>query len=193
LDVNDAYLMLQNVFGLAGASDTKLTFDFGTSSNTVSTSINYTLTNASGGGPTVSGGQIRTGLDCSTPSACQNTYATGTPNGSGNALPAGLSSVVVNNLYAGAYNNVVGGVFANSSGNAMLDDIGFNFSGAVTGLYLVDIKVTELVGGSNSNTSVTAATVDSTFVQATPEPSTFAMLFAGAAGLGVLVRRRRRA
>lgn len=186
LDVTDAYLLLSNFAGLAGASDTKVEFDFGSTYNQSSgfTSVIYTLTNSPGGS---GGGQIQSALSCTT-TPCKTTYASGTPASSTtSSLPTYLSSVTTTNVYSQLYNAATGS-FASTSGNAVLNDDGFNFSGTVLGMYLVDIKITELVGGSASNTAVIAATVDSTL----PEPSTVWLLVVGGAGMVAYTRRRRR-
>jgi hypothetical protein len=89
------------------------------------------------------------------------------------------------------YTGMAAGVYTGSSGNLNLNDLDFLLSPLVTpsdSEYLVNILVTDKVGGATSETSLSAITVDTT-----PEPSTVLLLITGLGSLGFAgIRRRRR-
>jgi len=191
LNVSNVWTMLENTNGLANVANTQVEFDFGATYNATTglDKVILKLTNSGGG---TSSGQLQSALDCTTPTACTTTYASGTPlasspvtvdgSSTGTLLPASVT-VTTNNLYSSLYNMVAAGNFVGSSGSAILDDQGFSFGTLYSGDYLVAIKVSELTGGSNSGTALSAVTVTS-FATATPEPSTVLLFLAGFGAIG---------
>ena len=96
--------MLDNLWGIAGAVDTQVSFTFGTSSNDTSgdtKTLTLNLTNASNNSNGVGSGQIGTALECTGVGVCKDnaslTYATG-PLAPTSVVTAtdGLTQVTVN-------------------------------------------------------------------------------------------------
>jgi hypothetical protein len=82
-------------------------------------------------------------------------------------------------------------VFANSAGDVSLDDQDFAFGGSHATQWLVSVGIQELNGTSGTSaTALSAITVNGQ--TATPEPSTFFLLIAGAGLIGAAKYRRRR-
>jgi len=219
LDVDSAWLMLNNVWGQANQQNTDVYFTFGSTSNATAglTVLEEELVNAPATSAGGSGGQVQSALSClGTGSAfaiCQNlaggaTLASSTPVTicSGPACADfGLSSgtnatgltVNTSGVYTGfQYTNAVNLDYVNTSGNLQLDDQKFNFGTGAAGLYLVSIGVQEthdLLTNGNANDSATvlsAATID-TYAASTPEPSTWMLVMSGVALLGIGRLRRR--
>jgi len=196
-DATNVYTMLDNLWGIAGAMDTQISFTFGNSSNDTSNdtkTLTLNLTNASNNSNGVGSGQIGTALECAGVGVCKDvaglTYATG-PLAPTSVVTAtdGLTQVTVNTdtVYSGSYNNAVS-KFNGSTGNAVLADQDFVLPFYSADPYLVSVSVTELNGGNFvSATTLSAITVQST----TPEPSTIFMVLAGV-GLIAVIRFRRK-
>lgn len=198
--VNSVSMMLNDIWGVAGANDTVVTFDFANSSNgsTVDQVI-VDLTNSGAGGSSASG-QIQSSVDCSSPcSYNSNTFASGpalasstptaTLNGSGTTV-----TVTTQDLFSTAYSssNIAStSAYAGTSGNINLDALTFTFPAAITSnLYLTEITVADPnVASKGSETALSAITVN----VAAPEPSTVALLFAGLGLLGYAAFRRKSA
>jgi hypothetical protein len=201
LGPQSVWTMLNDVFGLPGAKETTVQFNF--VANGTPDPIVFTLTNANNNG--VTGGQIEASIDCS------STTNTATPNcmsfagadgsallsGAGNSdqlTPTGTSTVPVNVLtstvFTQAYTSITNsGAYTLSAGNLYLDDQGFIFAGTkYANEYLTSITVQDLSGTPNvSQTALSAITV------VTPEPSTIFMVLAGFGVLGASRLRRRAA
>jgi hypothetical protein len=189
--VTDAWTMLNNAWGPAGAQDTSVTFNFGTSATGgIVDTLVVQLTN-SGNGSTPSG-QISTSVQCATntesPVTC-TTYATGPTNPSSSIATSGTGAsllpnitVLTNTLFTAAYNGGnTGGKFANSTGNVVLQDQGFEFGNAFSNLYLVNVQVFDASGASGTSASaLSAITVDS----ATPEPASVFLVLGAVAVAG---------
>ena len=199
--VTDVWTILQNQWGLAGAADTMVTFDFGTGPGMVTDSVALTLTNSGANANGAASGQIRDAIDCSTigntvsgtncgmfangPTAASSSVAA-----TDNAVSIAPITVLSDNVFIAAYNTGGGaGIYGNSKGNVTLTDQGFQFGNAYIGLELLDIKITELNGTNQvSSTGLSAITVDTS---ATPEPSTLLLLLGGL-GIGSAVKFGRR-
>jgi hypothetical protein len=198
-NLNDVSLMLNDIFGVAGASDTVVTFDFANTSNgSTVDQVVVNLTNSGAGGSAASG-QIQSGVDCS--SACTSgsivgSYASGTTLGISTPAAtlngsATTVSVTSQNLFTASYtsSNITGtSVFAGSSGNINLDALDFNLS-AYSGMYLTQILVANTgFAAKTSQIGLSAITADQ--ITSTPEPSTIVLLIAGLGALGVARIRR---
>jgi hypothetical protein len=206
--VSDAYLMLNNYWGVAGQQDTDVYFTFGTTSTggTLKT-VEVELTNSGVAGSSPSG-QIQSSTSClsggggSALSICDQfaggpTLASSHPTTLVNGItqPTGVT-VVTNPLYSFAYNGIssVAMNYQGTSGNVQLDDLGFLFGSAYENLYLVSIGVQEnfasgapaTPNASGSDTVLSAITVDTA-----PEPSTWMLLLGGIAAMGISRVRRR--
>jgi hypothetical protein len=188
-DVTDVWTLINNVWGSPNAVDTTVTFNFGNSANGATTkALTVQLTNA---GSVVNGtpsGQISASVNCTTVAATCNNYAIGPTAASSSIATSGTGSVLLPNItvltdqvLSTAYNGGgTGTTYAGSAGNAVMTDQGFEFGSSFTGLYLVNIQIAEATGGgSNSQTGLSAITLD-----ATPEPSTIWLLVAGFATAG---------
>jgi hypothetical protein len=206
-NVTDVQTLMGNLWGLAGANSTDITFNFGTSSNASSFNdvVTVDLTNAGISGSSPSG-QIGTFVDCTTAgsSSCNTTYAVGplagtsTPTTVFNSVtqPTGVTVTTGNlasNLFGASngnsYNSANGSIFLGTSGNVSVDDQDFLLGSLVTpsaSEYLVSIQVTEEVGGTSSRTALSAITVNTT-----PEPSTILLFLSGFGALGLARLRRR--
>jgi hypothetical protein len=206
--VTDAYLMLNNYWGVAGQQDTDVYFTFGTSSTGGTlTTVEVELTNSGTPGSSASG-QIQSSASCLTGgvgsalSTCDQfaggpTLASSNPTTLVNGTPLGTGvQVVTNPLYSFAYNGISASAmnYQGTTGNVQLDDLGFLFGSAYENLYLVSIGVQEnfasgapsAPSATSSDTVLSAITVDTA-----PEPSTWMLLLGGitAIGLGRLRRR----
>jgi len=189
-DVGDVATMLNDIAGAAGATDTIVTFDFGTSSNASSFNdvVVVNLTNSGTAGSSASG-QIGSSVACTTGTACTfdngavspSSTATATLNGN----PTAGVGVTTGVLYTNGYTSASAS-YAGTTGNVLLNDQDFYLGGLVApsfGEYLVNIKVQETTG--TGQTSLSAVTVDTV-----PEPSTVFLFLTGIGALGLARFRR---
>jgi len=189
LDVTSVWTMLNNIWGPQGATDTVVTFNFGSSNaNTTTSSVVIDLVNA--GNSSTPSGQIGAAIDCTTTSttAC---LAMSVGSLAGQTTNIGGTGVTVDtdNVVSIAYNSVAAGKYLGTAGFLNLDDQGFQFSSAYASDYLVSIQVKELNGtGSASQTALSAITVESPI----PEPSTVVLLIAGIGAIGASRLRKLR-
>jgi hypothetical protein len=196
-NVTDVQTMLNDLWGGAGANDTVVTFDYGTSSNASSFNkvVVVDLQNAPSGTSSSSSGQIGSAIVCSS-SPC--TYANGDLAGQSDPttiLNSGAANLVVTTgtLFSSAYNGGITGFFAGTSGDTVLDDQDFELAALVapsSSEYLVNIEVTELNGASTgsaaSQTALSAIDIDTV-----PEPSTVVLFLGGLGALGFAKFRKR--
>lgn len=189
--INSVSMMLNDIWGVAGANDTVVTFDFANSSNgsTVDQVI-VNLTNSGVGGSGASG-QIQSSVDCSATCgfgvnnfASGPTLASSTPTATLNGVGTTVT-VATQDLYSAAYTSsgITGtSAYAGSSGTINLDALTFTFPAAITSnLYLTEITVADpSMATKVSETALSAITVN----VAAPEPSTVGLLLI--AGLGLL-------
>jgi len=195
-NVTDVSTMLNNVWGAAGGTDTTVTFDFGASSktSTFDNVVVVTLTNAPSGTSGSPGGQIAASIACAQTTICtfanQDPLTTSVASATLNGNPTG--GVIVDDAtpFGTAYNSITSGVYLGSSGTVNLDSQDFLLSQLVApsaGEFLVNIKVTELVGGAGvSGTALSAVTVGTV-----PEPSTVMLFLSGLGALGIARFRRK--
>jgi len=195
-NVSDVWTMLNNVYGLNGASETSVEFDFGTSSNaaTFNNVVVVNLQNAGQGGSAPSG-QIRSSVDCSTVNCGANNLANGllalssTPVTTLNSATSTLT-VTTANLFTAAYSSISAGTYAGSSGNVNLDAQDFLLGSIIApsaNEFLVQMKVTESSGANAvSQTALSAITVDTV-----PEPSTVFLFLTGLGAIGLSRFRRK--
>jgi len=199
-DVQDVWTMLSNVYGAAGAQDTTVKFNFGSTATTTNgTSLTVNLVNASSN-MSANSGQIGTAIECTGlgTSTC-NTLAIGglAPSSSLNGITSSSTLIPItvdtNTVYSTTYTSTIGGTSAFASSNTgtlSLYDQGFIFGNTYSNLYLVNLQVTDSFGTMNtSQTALSAITVDTA---ATPEPSTIWLGFTGMFAVGLVVLRRRR-
>jgi hypothetical protein len=202
--------MLSNVWGVNGAQDTTLTFQFGTSSNGgINETVILNLLNSGQGGSSPSG-ELQSGVDCYPSGNCGNNLLANGPVLSNGTVAEGAGSTSVGtpvgfntyNLAVGlfgadgnSYTSIPAGTYSTyGGGNLSLGAIDFNFD-ALGGLlnpsgneFLVDVKITEnSARGNFSQTALTAVTVD-TLV---PEPSTVFMFLTGLGAIGFARFRRK--
>jgi len=207
--VTDVWTMLNNIYGTAGANSTTVFLDFGTSSNVVNASdiIQVNLTNSGAAGSGASG-QIQDANICAAngPNSVGGTFCTGLDVGPTAAfstpttLVGGVTqetgiTVGTKNLFSTAYTGTSNaGIYKSTTGNVDLNAQDFQISSLVgaglaaqfEGLYLVDIRVKENIGGAGvSQTALTAITIDTV-----PEPSTVLLFVGGLGAIGLLRRRR---
>jgi hypothetical protein len=211
-NVNDVALMLGNIYGVAGANQVDVEFDFGTSSNGgINDSLVLDLINSGAPGSAASG-EIQSAVSCPTSPCGTNNLASGATLGNGSLLTAAGSTTtgqtvtfnsanLASNLFGGLGNTYtsVGGTTASYSGTTggtlNLNSLDFNFSqiGLVFDLpteYLVDVKVEALAAGSqNSRVALSGVTVDT--LASAPEPSTILMFLTGLGALGIARFRRK--
>jgi hypothetical protein len=196
--VSEVWTMLNDEYGLNGNTYSSITFNFGaSSSNVTTTSVTVNL---------YEGTEIRDAVDCTTAgsggtnscTAFALTTASNTPNASlsGTNL-SGLNNVTTANLYSAAYTGSSSGTSASggyvgSAGNLVMDDQGFNFGSNFLSDYLVSISVTDTNASANvSRLGLSAVTINTSEVSATPEPSTWILFGAGLVGLLALGRLRK--
>jgi len=210
--IGDVFLMLNDANGVAGPStkDAWVTFDFGASPNSTTGLTSLTVKLLDSNNSTTAAGVLQNALAC-----------TSGPSGIGNGCPlngtsqedngptltgpvtnlvealatnaslttAGTSvsdyaSVITNQLFSSPYSD-------GTTGNSVLDDLGFEFSGSLLSTltsdgtpYLVDVRVFDNSSTSTSWDALSAITV------ITPEPSTWLLLLAGVSGIVVYKLRR---
>jgi hypothetical protein len=207
-NVTDVQMMLNDLWGGAGANDTVVTFDFGASSN-ASTFDDVVVVNLQNAPSSGSGGQIRSAINCSTVSICTlangalASSSTPTTTLSVNGGPANSESLTVTTqtLFDSAYNGGIPrtALFFNSTGNTVLDAQDFLLASLVApsaSEFLVNIKVQELNGAATgsgaSQTALSAITVDTALVSAsTPEPSTILLFLSGLGAVGFAKFRKK--
>jgi len=213
-NVLDVRTLMDNIWGPEGATDTVVTFNFGSTSNAsiFNDIVVVNLQNSGTAGSSPSG-QIGSTVDCTTAVPCGTSNS---PNGSasgplllGGTPPTTLSTdnggtfnaasltvnaaVLADNMFGGttnSYTNIPLGSYAGTTGVMTLDAQKFLLSGLVApnpNEYLVSIVVKELSGATPvSQTALSAITVD----QATPEPSTVFLFLTGIGALGLARFRR---
>ena len=196
--------MLQDFWGSSSNANgdtntpTSVVFEFGATSNVVTTTDSITLTN---------GAEIRAGVQCTSGTGTGNSggYAgNGCPlDVKGNPIASTLTDtagttigdafVTATNIYTASYTSIgatAGGgtnLYANTVGNVDLDMQSFYFGSEYAGDYLVAIEVVNQMVPYDSKVTVSAVSVF------TPEPSTLLMMLAGlgAIGLGALRNKRK--
>jgi hypothetical protein len=196
-DATNVYTMLSNLWGQAGANDTSITFNFGTSANgSVAKMLTLNLVNASNNGS--ASGQIGTALECA--GGCNGAalsfpnvyYATSPLAGTSvlNGVGANTDAVTVytDTVFSTAYNNGSLSTYKNTTGNAVLSDQNFVLPFYSADPYLVSITINELNGAMG----VSATTLSAITVESAPEPSTILMLITGLGALGAVRFRFRK-
>jgi hypothetical protein len=175
-NVSEAYILLNNYYGMSGVTSTTVTFNFaGGIKDPVA------LTN---------GNQIDSAHDCnptqSSPTACPSNIGMTTSSSSDIAWSANY-----------AESSSSGTPFASTKGTLDLLDISFNLS-AYAGDVLQSITITDNASSSGtlatdtSRLALSAVTVTGTNASfATPEPSTVLLLLAGLGAIGFLRMRSR--
>jgi len=200
-NVSDVALMLSDVWGVNGAQDTTLKFEFGTSSSGgLNDTVTLNLVNSGQGGSSASG-EIHSGVDCASTQCGANSLANGPVLASGTIGGVGFQTYNMSTTLFGAQGDAYTSIgntpstyFPYGPGNLSLEAIDFNF-GALGGLltpnsgeYLLDVKVTDSNYAVNSSsTALTAITVDTV----TPEPSTVLLFLTGLGAIGVSRFRRK--
>lgn len=188
--VTDAYLMMNNLWGQSGGTNTKVTFNFADSSNALTglTTVAVMLQNSSS---TESGtGQIRSAMDCAgaigSPSSfpnCNTAFASGTLAASSNPLvsidggtaTSGPVTVTTDNVFSSTYSGgpQASTAYFNTAGQLNLDDQKFIFGNTYADKFLVSIIVTELNNVSKTSSTALSAV---TLITAVPEPGTMGMM-----------------
>lgn len=188
--VKTVWTMMNNAFGPNGVNDTDVTFSFGSSANDTGADVQTVTLDL------VDGTEIRDAVDCTNGgTSCTSldyaetlTLLTGVSNSGSTSGILPTVNVAAENVYSAAYNAGSSGPYASTTGNVVLDETGFGFGSAFAGSYLVSIKISDVSGGSNSDTSVSAITL----MTAVPEPSTVALFMAGLGVIGFTRLRRNR-
>jgi len=202
--VASVWTMLNDTEGINGNSNTWVTFNFGSASN--STTYDYSVTFK-----LVNGQQIRDSMDCSAAGNTINSYTCASFGRSLSSTAVGGTTFsgplgttagtvaaynVTNTTYSNT-NSTRGSYYYNTTGTAVLDEqvFSFNYSMLATE-WLVNMTVSN-VGGSfaaaglqTSRTILSAVSAETGAT--TPEPSSIALI---AGGIGALawIRRRRQA
>jgi len=209
--VSSVWTMLNLENSVSAAKEAWVTFDFASSpgATTGLTSVTARLLNSSNPFNAAAAGILQNAILCSAtcPSGNYSNGANGptltssvgtmtvredTGGLTSNTPDTSVTSQVTmsgNTLYDFAYNS--GG--AGTSGNVVLDDQGFVFSGALQTLaasnYLVDMRVYDNGATGVSGIALSAVTV----ITPTPEPSTVLLLLTGLGAIGIGLLRRVRA
>jgi PEP-CTERM motif-containing protein len=216
-NVSDVSTMLSNIWGGANASDTVITFNFGTTSNAsvFNNIVSVGLVN-SGNATSSPSGQIGSAVDCATAVPCGTSNR---PSGSASGRLAPSSTMAVslstnngltfnpanlivttanlaNNVFGGttnAYTSIGSGSYSGTSGSLSLYSQDFLLNSLVAasaGEYLVSIKLQEKSGSSpSSQTALSAITIDAA-ASAVPEPATVFLLMTGLGAIGLARFRR---
>jgi hypothetical protein len=199
--VTNVETMLNDNFGIPGASNISVTFNFGSTATTNDEgSLTFKL---------VDGKTIRSSFECTggnTSNGCQN-YLTGgvdtldTTNmydASGASLGLITTTAVPNvsayNVIAGTYSAPTGGAipYRGTNGNLYLDAQNFFLGNAGVGHYLTSIQISDTVSAQfQSRAELSAITVFSVSPAEAPEPSTVLLAFAGIGALGLARRFRK--
>ncbi len=175
IGVTAAHIMLNDYWGVSGQQNTNVFLDFNTQSNgsgTVTTRA-FNLVN---------GTEIRDATQCTTANAVGATNTCST-------YAASTTSANTLSVFNGSYTNntVAASPYFNTGGNFALDALKFTVNVGDQNLWLADIRITNLGGGTNiSRTALSAITLEAS---ATPEPAT---VFVLAGGLITLAFTRRR-
>lgn len=200
-EINGVSMLLNDLWGAAGAQDTVVTFDFANTSNgSTVDQVVVDLTNSGVAGSAASG-QIQSSLDCSTTCGVGPTHfasgpvlASSTPTATLNASPTTVTVTtqdVFSTSYSSSQLNTVG-AFAGTSGTINMDALTFTFPAAITpNLYLTEVAVSDPGVGTNVSEAILSAISVNT--SATPEPSTIVLLFAGLGLMGYAGFRSRSA
>jgi hypothetical protein len=179
--VNDAYILLNDYYGVLGSLQTDtVTFNFASAG-----AVPVTLTN---------GVQLDAASDCGTLPANASPTWTGAGNCSTYAQSIGAGATTTSDTawhasYTNATSNVT--VFSGTAGSLNLNDISFNLSsvaGDATDT-LTSITITDNSLGSNTSRLALSAITVNSVTSVAPEPSTV-LLFV--AGLGVILLSARR-
>jgi len=186
--VTNVYTMLNDTYGVSGANNTDVTFNFG--STGTSGSLTFDLVN---------GQVIADSWDCLAGSGLATcltaNYATSLSGStfaytSSTAVAVGATVQSLGVAWSGTYANTTITNYANTSGNLFLDAQNFylgTFASPSTELYNIVITDSN-TGAFNSRTELSAITVAQTVT--TPEPSTVFLALAGILALVALGRRK---
>jgi hypothetical protein len=200
--ISGVFLMLNDANGVAAAKDALVTFDFASTPNATTGLTSLTVKLLDSNNSATAAGVFQNAIACTSGSSCPENGSSPEDNGptltgpvttlvQNLATSAGLNtagssvtgdvSVVTNQLFSSPYSD-------GTTGNAVLDDLGFVFSSSflstVAGDYLVDVRVYDNNSTQNSWDALSAITV------VTPEPSTWLLLLAGVSGFVVYKLRR---
>jgi len=215
--VQNAWTMLNDLYGQNASSDTVVTFTFSGVSATDTTQADDTTVTFD----LVNGTQIRSAVDCSTTvngetatqiSNCNNLdFATNLSSTSSlsasvkvgsNTASNAAYTVLTNNLFSSVYTNATGTPYVNTTGNLVLDDQGFEFGSQFLNQYLVSVAVSdqgELACSSapcstasrTALSAISVQTADQLGGGSAPEPSTIFLLVSGFGALGFARFRRK--
>jgi hypothetical protein len=194
--VQTVWTMLNNAYGPNTANDTDVTFTFDNAANGSNAASLNTVTV-----DLVNGTEIRDAVDCTSGDVCTSlnfatslasgaTSVSTTVTGSG---PASIN-VVSRNVYSSIYNGGSSSPYGGTSGNLVLDDVGFAFGNAFANQYLVSVLVSDNSGvAGTSTTGVSAVTLVTTGLTPAPEPSSVVLFIAGSGLIGLVRLQRKRA
>jgi PEP-CTERM motif len=214
LGVTDIWTLTNTMEAAALGRDLTINLVFGptaTSASTTTVVIRPIDTNSPAGASALNTDQ--NAVDCTGGAGCTGTGA-GSTNGAVGAAGtyittpgssagqvsssgvggAGVNGVTINadTVFSSLYNTATG-AYANTSGNVVLDDQGFMFTGALATFaannYLESIVIKDNGTTAGSGVFLSAVTVDS--ASSTPEPSTIFMLLSGLGAIGLSRIRRR--
>jgi hypothetical protein len=198
-DVTDVTTVLNNLWGLQGASETTLTFNFSSISANDTTNVTKVVVNLTNSGNTATpSGQIQGSIDCNIPAStpCSNydigPTAASTPSSSLSGTNINGLTVDTNTLFRTGYTSTPSSKYTGTTGTVSLTDQVFDFTGTPfsSGYYLESITVADSSGkASTSQTALSAITVDTSVVP-TPEPSTVLLVMAGIGAIGFSRLRR---
>ena len=188
--VTNVYTMLNDEYGVSGANNVDVTFNFGAGG--LGGSLTFDLVN----------GQVYAdSFDClagSGLSACAlNNYAMTVDsvhsfNAAGVQVVPSAGTATVSSLgvaWSGTYSASTLAPYANTSGNLFLDAQNF-YLGSFAGSYLYNVVITDTnTGLYTSRTELSAITVASS----TPEPSTWLLFGTGIAAVFFVAKRRKSA
>jgi len=175
--VTNVYTMLNDEYGVIGASPTTVQFNFSNGSNELFTLVN--------------GKTISDVFDCIT-GVCPTYATTLSPDewSANGATDLGANSTAPNvsafDVWAGTYGQGTG-AYTNTTGNVYLDAQDFYLGAGVSNLTLTNIVITDTAGANNL---VSRDILSAITVQTIPEPSTIFLLLSGTGVVGLLRRRK---